>query len=45
IALSADASSETKNRVLDLGFSGYITKPFDPDELFKEMMKVTMQVA
>ena len=41
IALSADAASETRNKVLDLGFNGYITKPFDPDELYKEIIKVT----
>ena len=40
IALSADAASETKNKVLEMGFNGYITKPFDPDELYKEMIKV-----
>jgi signal transduction histidine kinase/ActR/RegA family two-component response regulator len=45
IALSADAAFETKNKVIELGFNGYVSKPFDPEELFKEMMKVTRVIA
>ncbi len=42
IALSADASSDTRENTKNLGFNSYITKPFDPDELFREMIKTTV---
>ncbi len=44
IALSADASSDTKNNTKSFGFNSYITKPFDPDELFREMIKTTVGI-
>jgi CheY-like chemotaxis protein len=33
IALTAHASIESRNLALDTGFSTYLAKPFDPDEL------------
>ena len=42
IALSADESSDTRENTKNLGFNSYITKPFDPDELFREMIKTTV---
>ncbi len=39
IALSADAFEETKTKVLQSGFDDYITKPFDPDDLYATLLK------
>lgn len=33
IALTAHTSIEARNLALDTGFSTYLAKPFDPDEL------------
>jgi CheY-like chemotaxis protein len=35
IALTADASAETKNSIIKLGFTHYLSKPFNPDALHK----------
>jgi signal transduction histidine kinase/CheY-like chemotaxis protein len=39
IALTANASSDTQNKLLNNGFSNYISKPFNPDNLFKIIKK------
>ncbi len=40
IALTANASSDTQNKLLNGGlFSNYISKPFNPDNLFKLLKK------
>ncbi len=40
IALTANASSDTQNKLLSGGlFSNYISKPFNPDNLFKLLKK------
>jgi signal transduction histidine kinase/ActR/RegA family two-component response regulator len=39
IALTANASSDTQNKLLHNGFSNYISKPFNPDNLFKVLKK------
>ncbi len=33
IALSADVSNHRVSEILELGFAGFIAKPFDPDDL------------
>ncbi|MCX6185725.1 MAG: PAS domain S-box protein [Bacteroidetes bacterium] len=37
IALTANAFSDIKQKVLDVGMNDYITKPFDPDDLYKKI--------
>ncbi len=39
IALTANASSDTQNKLLNNGFTNYISKPFNPDNLFKLLKK------
>ena len=39
IALTANASSDTQNKLLNNGFTNYISKPFNPDNLFKVLKK------
>jgi len=39
IALTADAFSETKKRVLESGFDDFVTKPFDQDTLFLKIKR------
>ncbi|MEQ1554837.1 MAG: ATP-binding protein, partial [Ferruginibacter sp.] len=39
IALTANASSEMQNKLLSNGFTNYISKPFNPDILFKLLKK------
>jgi CheY-like chemotaxis protein len=39
IALTANASADTQNKLLDNGFANYISKPFNPDNLFKLLKK------
>jgi signal transduction histidine kinase/CheY-like chemotaxis protein/sensor domain CHASE-containing protein len=39
IALTANASTDTQNKLLNNGFSNYISKPFNPDNLFKLLKK------
>lgn len=36
-ALTANAFNDVKSRVLSAGMNDYITKPFDPDELYKKI--------
>ncbi len=35
IALTADATSETQKSILDCGFNQYVSKPFNPEALYK----------
>ncbi len=37
IALTANAFSDIKEKVLQVGMNDYITKPFDPDDLYKKI--------
>lgn len=39
IAMSADAMSKTRNKVIDAGMNDYITKPVDPELLFKKLVQ------
>lgn len=39
LALSAFATSESKQRALESGFTRYLTKPFEPDLLIAEILK------
>lgn len=39
IAMTAHAFEEERNRCLNNGMNDYITKPFDPDELFAKICK------
>jgi signal transduction histidine kinase/CheY-like chemotaxis protein len=41
IALSANVFSEIKNKIEECGMSGFIFKPFTPEELLKEIEKFT----
>lgn len=40
IALTADAIAGSKEKYLNLGFTSYISKPFSPDEIKEELIKV-----
>jgi polar amino acid transport system substrate-binding protein len=39
IAMTADAMSETLQKVLDIGMNDYVTKPIDPELLLKILVK------
>ncbi len=39
IALTANASADTQRKLLNEGFDNYISKPFNPDNLFKLLKK------
>jgi PAS domain S-box-containing protein len=39
IALTASASEEVKDKVLRSGMNDYVTKPFDPDDLYNKISK------
>jgi hypothetical protein len=39
IALTADATTETKKLILESGFDQYVTKPFNPDILYEVLEK------
>ncbi len=39
IALTANASTDTQKKLLNNGFSNYISKPFNPENLFKLLKK------
>jgi signal transduction histidine kinase/CheY-like chemotaxis protein len=39
IALTADATSETQKQILALGFNEYVTKPFNPKNLYTVLEK------
>ena len=43
IALSAFATNESKQRALECGFDYYSSKPFEPDMLTRDIVKVMMQ--
>jgi CheY-like chemotaxis protein len=45
IALTALVKQEALARVLDSGFSTYVAKPFDPDELVKVIATLVLQRA
>ncbi len=45
IALTALVKQEALARVLDSGFSTYVAKPFDPDELVKVVATLVLQRA
>jgi PAS domain S-box-containing protein len=40
LALSAFATNESKQRALDAGFDYYCTKPFEPDQLTKDILNL-----
>ena len=40
IALTADAVSGSKDKYLEIGFTSYISKPFSPDEIKNELIKI-----
>ncbi len=42
IAVTADALSGTKERCMEAGMDGYVTKPVDPDRLVSEILRVTV---
>ena len=39
IAMTADAMSGVRDKVLDVGMNDYVTKPINPDELFSTLVK------
>jgi CheY-like chemotaxis protein len=41
IALSADAFLETRRKVIEAGMNDYVTKPFNPEELYSKIIKFT----
>lgn len=44
IALSADAFLETRRKVIEAGMNDYVTKPFNPEELYSKIVKYTQKV-
>ncbi len=40
-ALSADAFLETRRKVIEAGLNDYVTKPFNPEELYGKIIKYT----
>ena len=40
IFLTASPSEELKEKVLRMGAAGFITKPFDPEELLKKIKDI-----
>ncbi len=45
IALTADATTETKKFILAAGFNEYVTKPFDPEKLYETLEKYSTDLA
>jgi DNA-binding response OmpR family regulator len=43
IALSAFTTSESKKKALESGFQIYSTKPFEPDKLIADILKLTSE--
>jgi CheY-like chemotaxis protein len=43
IALSADAFLETRRKVIEAGMNDYVTKPFNPEELYSKIVKYTQK--
>ena len=41
IALSADVTRHRIDEILELGFAGFVAKPFDPDELIEKIDAAT----
>jgi len=41
LALSAFAGNENKQRAYEVGFDGYCTKPFEPDQLTRSILQLT----
>jgi signal transduction histidine kinase/CheY-like chemotaxis protein len=39
VAFTADALVDTRNKLIEIGFDHYITKPFNPEQLFKYLEK------
>jgi signal transduction histidine kinase/ActR/RegA family two-component response regulator len=39
IALTADATADTQNKILQMGFDQYLSKPFNPDALYRLLKK------
>ena len=39
VALTASASNDVKEKVLHVGMQDYVTKPFNPNELFSRIKK------
>jgi PAS domain S-box-containing protein len=39
VAMTADAMSGVREKVLDIGMNDYVTKPIDPAELFRTLVK------
>jgi signal transduction histidine kinase/CheY-like chemotaxis protein/sensor domain CHASE-containing protein len=44
IALTADATSETQKQILALGFNEYVTKPFNPNNLYAVLEKFCVSI-
>jgi CheY-like chemotaxis protein len=44
VALTADAFVETRQRVIEEGFTDYLTKPFKREELLNKLLSCTRQV-
>jgi CheY-like chemotaxis protein len=42
IALSADAFTETRRKVIEAGMNDFVTKPFKPEELYSKIVKYTL---
>jgi CheY-like chemotaxis protein len=40
LALSAFASNDNKQKAFDAGFQKYHTKPFEPDEIIKDIQEL-----
>ena len=43
IALTAHASFEARTQAMEAGFTTYITKPFDPDELITAASNLALE--
>lgn len=43
IALTASATSDIKEKVKSVGMNDFLTKPFDPDELFAKISQYTLE--
>jgi CheY-like chemotaxis protein len=43
IALTASSSVDIQQKVYDFGMTDYLSKPFNPDELFETIYKYTMK--
>jgi two-component system sensor histidine kinase/response regulator len=43
IALTASAQVEVQNKVMDEGFDAFLSKPFNPINLFNTMKKIVIE--